>query len=232
MQTKDYKVLGITLAAAALFCLTPGALDGFIAVTTAYPYSTSFLKFAVLATFGECIGLRITSGVYYTPEFGVLPKALVWGLLGMGIKAAFTIFVTGAPNVPAELGLPLSAAMLKTGDFFQRLCTAFFISVTINCIFAPIFMTLHKITDVHIAAARGSLPGSLRPIPMGAILKDLNWNALWGFVFKKTIPFFWIPAHTVTFLLPAHFQVVFAALLGIVLGVILAVSNRQSVRLA
>ncbi|WP_321415721.1 Mpv17/PMP22 family protein [uncultured Desulfobacter sp.] len=44
-------------------------------------------------------------------------------------------------------------------------------------------------------------------------------------MFKKTLPFFWIPAHTITFLLPPDFQVLFAAILGIVLGIILAVAG-------
>jgi hypothetical protein len=46
-------------------------------------------------------------------------------------------------------------------------------------------------------------------------------------VFKKTIPLFWYPAHTITFLLPAEQRVLFAALLGIVLGVLLAVSTKK-----
>ena len=57
---------------------------------------------------------------------------------------------------------------------------------------------------------------------MGGILGRINWNVQWNFVFKKTIPFFWIPAHTITFLLPEDYQVAFAALLGIALGVILS----------
>jgi hypothetical protein len=44
-------------------------------------------------------------------------------------------------------------------------------------------------------------------------------------VFKKTIPFFWYPAHTITFLLPSEQRVLFAALLGIALGVLLALKN-------
>jgi hypothetical protein len=49
----------------------------------------------------------------------------------------------------------------------------------------------------------------------------------WNFVFKKTIPLFWFPAHTITFLLPSQFQVLFAALLGVALGVILAIANNK-----
>jgi len=44
-------------------------------------------------------------------------------------------------------------------------------------------------------------------------------------VFKKTIPLFWIPAHTITFLLNPDYQVLFAAFLSIVLGAILAVAD-------
>ena len=58
----------------------------------------------------------------------------------------------------------------------------------------------------------------------GKIISELNWNVQWNFVFKKTIPFFWIPAHTITFILPGEFQVLFAALLGIALGLILSIA--------
>ena len=222
MRKQDWYAIGVVVGVIAAFAVIPGMMDGFIAATNRAPYCMSFAKFAVLATFGECIGLRITTGNYHRPGFGLLPKALVWGFLGVGIKAAFTIFATGAPNILAELGLPVSVATLKTGDFPLRLLTAFSISVTINTIFAPVFMTLHKITDMHIAATGGTFAGFFTPIPMGRFLQDTNWNVLWGFVFKKTLPFFWIPAHVITFLLPPQFQVLFAALLGIMLGVILA----------
>ena len=65
------------------------------------------------------------------------------------------------------------------------------------------------------------------PIPMGEIMQGLNWRVQWEFVFKKTIPLFWFPAHTVTFLLPGEVRVLFAALLGVALGVILAVAARK-----
>ena len=224
MQTKDYMVCGISLFFLVLLCVN---LDAFIAVTKAFPYGTSFLKFAALATFGECIGLRIATGDYNRPGFGILPKALVWGLLGMGIKMAFTIFAGGAPAVLTEFGMPITATTLKSGDFFPRLLAAFCVSVTMNFIFAPVFMTLHKVTDLHIAETGGTVHGFLAPIPMGRLLKAINWEVMWGFVFKKTLPCFWVPAHTITFMLPPYFQVVFAALLGIVLGVILALASTK-----
>ena len=47
------------------------------------------------------------------------------------------------------------------------------------------------------------------------------------FVVGKTIPFFWIPAHTVTFLLPPEYRVFVAALLSIALGLILALASSR-----
>ena len=88
-------------------------------------------------------------------------------------------------------------------------------------------MTFHKITDTHIERNEGKLLCLTKCIPMGQIMTDINWKVQWGFVFKKTIPFFWIPAHTITFILPGEFQVLFAALLGVVLGVILAVASQM-----
>ena len=94
-----------------------------------------------------------------------------------------------------------------------------------NTTFAPVFMTLHKITDTHILNNGGSLRALVRPIPMRRIISSLNWEVQWGFVFKKTIPFFfWIPAHTITFLLAPQYQVLFAALLGVMLGILLSVA--------
>ncbi|MDO9695544.1 MAG: hypothetical protein Q7W56_12510, partial [Candidatus Latescibacteria bacterium] len=41
-----------------------------------------------------------------------------------------------------------------------------------------------------------------------------------------TLVWFWIPAHTVTFSLPADYQIGLAALWGLVLGVILGLSKK------
>mgnify|MGYP005946739821 FL=1 len=97
----------------------------------------------------------------------------------------------------------------------------------LNTIFAPVFMTFHKITDTHILDCGGSPRSLLTPIPMTRIITHLNWDAQWNFVFKKTIPFFWYPAHTITFLLPGEMRVLFAAILGVVLGVLLAIAARM-----
>lgn len=201
-----------------------------------HPFFISFIKFALLSTLGEIIGLRIRKGKYNEPGFGILPRAIVWGFLGVGIKVAFVIFASGAPNVLAVLGIQFPTSnpsdILKQNFFnsFSRLqlLTAFTVSVTMNTFFAPVFMTIHKITDIHIIENGGTLSGFFSPIKVGKIITTMNWKVQWDFVFKKTIPLFWYPAHTITFLLPSEYRILFAALLGIVLGVFLSIASLKS----
>jgi hypothetical protein len=196
---------------------------------------TSCLKFALLATLGEVIGLRIKTGQYLAPGFGILPRAMVWGFLGITIKLAFDVFSAGAPAFlfkSCRIGSAIEAMTKKdifdavhSGLGWIRLLDAFAISTIMNLTFAPVMMTFHKITDTHISNNGGTIGGFFKPIRYGDIFSSINWRVQWNFVFKKTIPFFWIPAQTITFLLPSEFRIVFAAFLGIALGVILAVAS-------
>lgn len=186
----------------------------------------SFLKFAVLSTFGECIGLRITTGVWNRRGFGILPRALVWGVLGMGISMAMTIFSKGVPAFLVSMGETGAVDALAGPLGWEKVWVAFAVSVAMNTIFAPVFMTLHKVTDSHITATGGTLKGFFtNRLKFGETLSGLDWRRQWGFVFARTIPLFWFPAHTVTFLLPADLRVLFAALLGVALGILLAVAT-------
>jgi Na+-transporting NADH:ubiquinone oxidoreductase subunit NqrB len=74
----------------------------------------------------------------------------------------------------------------------------------------------------------GTIGGLFRKIEFKKHFVNLDWSVQWNFVFKKTIPFFWIPAHTFTFMLPPDYRVLFAALLGIALGVILSLAALKS----
>lgn len=231
MQQKDKILAGVLGAAFALLLLWPGAMDGFIGMTKESPLIMSFLKFAILATIGECIALRITTGEYNRPGFGVAPKFVLWGLLGVGCKLAFTIFGSGTPNLLAELGFSLDPDRASWG-FGSRFLAAFSVSVLLNTLFAPILMVGHKIGDIHIERTGGTLRGFFTRPDMAGLFKAVNWDVMWSFVLKKTVPIFWIPAHTITFLLPAHFQVLFAAMLSIALGVILAFAGLRAQKTA
>ena len=144
----------------------------------------------------------------------------------MGISMAMTIFSAGVPAFLVSLGETGAVTAIAGGLSWEKVWVAFAISVAMNTIFAPVFMTLHKVTDSHITATGGTLRGFFTtPLRFGDTLAAIDWHRQWGFVFKKTIPLFWFPAHTITFLLPGDFRVLFAALLGVMLGVLLALAS-------
>lgn len=188
----------------------------------------SFIKFALLATLGEVIGLRMKTGKYHSQGFGLIPRAIVWGFLGITINIAFAIFSSGTPVFLEKIGFENAGQLLQSDLSWQKVIVAFSISTALNLFYAPVLMTFHKITDIHIIENGGTLRGFLRPIAFADIFEKINWDVQWNFVFKKTIPLFWIPAQTITFLLPEEFRVLFAAFLGIVLGILLAVAALKS----
>ena len=196
-----------------------GYYDSFYA---RYPFLMSFIKFAILATTGELIGLRIRTGKYFAKGFGVLPRAIVWGILGITIQAAFIIFARGVPLLLEFSGLEGSSAAMEGSLTFTKIGVAFSISLLLNIFYAPVLMTVHKVTDSHIEMNGGSLKGFFSKIKVSQILSEINWDTHFGFVLKKTIVFFWIPAQTFNFLMPEQFRVLIAAIYGIILGVILA----------
>jgi len=231
MKRNDLVVILITILLFLPFFISKEVYGFYNSFNAQHGLIMSFIKFAVLATFGEAIGLRIRTGSYNHKGFGLIPRAIVWGFLGLTIKLAFVIFGTGTPAFLQYLGLENAGAVMKSPEIsWLKVFVAFSISAAMNIIYAPLMMTLHKITDTHILNNGGTLLGFFKPIKIGEIITNLNWNVQWNFVFKKTIPFFWIPAHTITFLLPVDFQVLFAAILGIVLGVLLAIASQMGTK--
>lgn len=226
MKKQDLLVIICTIVILSPFFLSDSVYAFYKGFNASHPMVMSFVKFAVLATFGECIGLRITNGVYNRRGFGIVPRAVVWGVLGMGIGMAMTIFSAGVPSFLTSMGMADAGAVMAMPLTWAKVFVALCISVAMNSIFAPVFMTLHKVTDTHIMQTGGTLNGFFtNKLHMGQILANLDWHRQWGFVFKKTIPYFWYPAHTITFLLPSDLRVLFAALLGVALGVLLSLAS-------
>ena len=88
--------------------------------------------------------------------------------------------------------------------------------------FGIVFVAMHRASDTYIdLRMNGEKPSLIK------LIETINWQAFISFIVIKTIPLFWIPAHTVTFLLPAALRIVAAAYLSIVLGVILVYANRR-----
>ena len=226
-RTDIYFILAITVLFLP-FVLSETLYEGYKSFNASHGMIMSFIKFGILSTLGEMLGCRIGCGKYVPQSFGILPRMIVWGFLGMGINMAMIIFSKGTPIFMEYMGMTDAVACFTSANFcLNKLWVALAVSIAMNTIFAPVFMTFHKITDAHIAQYGGSLKALITPIPMSERFSQIDWNKQWGFVFKKTIPFFWYPAHTITFLLPSEQRVLFAALLGIALGVLLAVATKK-----
>lgn len=237
MKKQDWiLILCVIIVLTPFFIPATGFFAWFTNATASHPYIMAFFKFAILATLGECLALRIRKGVYNEPGFGVLPRMMVWGFLGMCIAMAMVIFKVGVPAFLGTVADALTgnsghgaayAAIFKASELtWGKLGIAFAVSVLMNSIFAPVMMTFHKCTDIHILDNGGTVRGLLRPMKMREIISTkVNWDVQWNLVIKKTIPLFWFPMHTITFILPPTFQVLFAALLGVALGLILALAG-------
>ena len=98
-------------------------------VNASHPYGMAFLKFSILATLGESIGLRIKTGYYNAKGFGILPRAVVWGLLGMWIAVAIKTFAAGTPYFLQSLGMEQAVEAMKRPLRAEKVVCAFMISV-------------------------------------------------------------------------------------------------------
>lgn len=228
MKRTDLYFAVVMLAIFLPFFISPELYAWYKGFNAEHAMIMAFLKFGILATLGEMLGCRISTGNYTTPTFGVVPRMVVWGLLGVVISMAMMVFSAGIPAfIKAMGGEALVVAFAAEGISWGKFVVALAISVMMNTFFAPVFMTFHKITDTHIAENGGSVKALFRPIDMRRHIMELNWDRQWSFIFKKTIPLFWYPAHTITFMLPGELRVLFAALLGVALGVILAIGAKK-----
>jgi len=200
--------LGVVIIFLLAFPPTQRAFFGF---TDRYYLLGGFIKFFLFATFGDLISRRIRDGDWRVP--GLFFKALVWGILGIFIVIAFRIFTTGVD------GLQETGVLPGAGVTFLF---AFFTSFFMNLFFAPAMMLVHRVSDQFI---------DMRVKKTGKSLKEavisIDYPAFVGML-AKTIPLFWIPAHTITFLLEERYRAFFASLLGVMLGLLLNLFKKNA----
>ncbi|OHE42528.1 MAG: hypothetical protein A3K26_06960 [Tenericutes bacterium RIFOXYA12_FULL_35_10] len=115
--------------------------------------------------------------------------------------------------------------MIFEVGFLNRLSYAFIVSLAMNLIFAPTFMMLHRMTDTYIMLSSGSLK-NMRHVRFDQVIEAIDFKFLFSFVILKTIPLFWIPAHTLTFMLPSAYRVLLASYLSIALGMLLSIKRK------
>ncbi len=216
-QPGDFYWLAV-LSAVTAFFVVPATHQIFITLTNTRPYVMGFFKFAILASMGELLAIRLASGAWKRP-LGMFYKIIVWGFLGIGITFMFAFYSAGVTAV-------LEKGIIPAGrGWFALVLKAFYTAALMNLTFGPVFMAVHRLSDTCID--RWMLTGN--PTTRG-VVAAINWSDFISFVVGKTIPFFWIPAHTLTFMLPPEYRVLAAAYLSIVLGVILVYAKSRKNR--
>lgn len=206
-----YWLLGIL--AWVLILVIPATREPFMAYTSAHPYIGGFIKFAILASMGDFLGIRVTRGDYYIPK-GIILRGLIWGIIGMMVALVFPFFMSGTAMVQQSGMLPFAGSTLAQ---------AFFGSAIMNLTFGPMMMAFHKFTDQYVDA----LYEKKGKITLSALVDRVDWHTLVEFSWVKTCIFFWIPAHTIVFLLPSEYRVLVSAFLSIALGFLLAIAKKK-----
>ncbi len=163
-----------------------------------YPIGTAVVQFALLGTLGEYISQWIIKKKCYLPFS--LPET-IWKMIEWGILAILIKFAfVGYQGFIDNL---IQQGFLPAMDSFWR---SFSLSVAMNLQFGFLLVIFHRVLD--------NLPKS-----------DKNWDNLHKGIYS--LIWFWIPAHTITFMLPKYFQIGLAAIWSVVLGIILGFFNRK-----
>ena len=199
------------LAFIIMLAITP-LREVFKKLSSSSPYIMGFIKFALLATAGELIAEIIKNKTIVVP-CKIVWRFLIWGVIGVWITFMMKVFSTAVSTMMATGLLPG-----KDSTFLK----AFYTSLIMNTTFGPTFMAVHKCSDKFLELRAKKENASLL-----SVITGIDWHKFVSFTILKTVPIFWIPMHTVTFLLPQEYQVMMAAGLSVALGVILSFGNKK-----
>ncbi len=202
----------VTISAFITVLAVPVLNEGFKKLSSQSPYIMGFIKFSLLATAGELIAYAISHKEFGLPV-KVVWRFIIWGFIGIWITFMMKVYSSAVSSL-------MASGMLLGGD--NRFLSALYTSIIMNTTFGPTFMAVHKITDKIL-----ELFDKKEKVTLTNVVNGIDWSSFWGFTILKTVPIFWIPAHTVTFLLPNEYQVIMAAALSVALGVILSLGNRN-----
>ncbi|MDP2174170.1 MAG: hypothetical protein Q8M98_07145 [Candidatus Cloacimonadaceae bacterium] len=173
-------------------------LTGYLDWVRAMPILSAMIQFAILGTFGEVISKWIVRKSFKFPfSFGIT----LWKMVVWAILAVGIKYAfkgyIGFVGHLEELG------MLPP---LSKLGKAFTISAMMNLQFGITLVLAHRVLD-------------------NIMEKQKNWAGLHKGIYS--LIWFWIPAHTATFMLPDVYRIGLAALWSLVLGLLLGIFNRN-----
>lgn len=175
-------------------------MQAYIDWVHSWPILSAMIQFAILGTIGEIVSKWLIQKNFKYP-FGLaitLWKMLVWAILAVGIKYAFKGF-GGFLDGLIQAGMWKD---LEPGSFGY----AFSLSLLMNLQFGLTLVIIHRVLD-------------------NLVEKVKNWKNMDKSMYS--LLWFWIPAHTVTFMLPDSLRIGLAAVWSVALGLILGFYNRK-----
>ena len=200
-----------------IMLIIPDTRTAFIKITEAHSYVGGFVKFFVLASMGDLLAARILKGEWQIPNTFLL-KGIVWGVLGMFVNLIFTVFTEGVAAAQLIGKLPFEGS---------KLGQALFGSIIMNVTFGPMLYIYHKFGDLFIDMFyEKKEKNQMDKITLSSMVERVDWYRMVSFSWMTTCIFIWIPCHTIVFLLPSEYRVLASAFLSILLGILVAVSNK------
>lgn len=175
-----------------------------------HAYLDGFIKFSVLATMGELLSDRISKRSW-TKTNGLIWKIGIWGIFGSLVCLMFSVFSEGVIGAQKN-------GMLAANN---RYLTAFLTSAIMNTTSGPVMMALQRVCNTYI-----DLKYKQDKITFGEVVEVIDWVSFVKFEVSTTTPLIWIPANTLTFLMPERYRILAAALLSMILGLILSIGKK------
>jgi hypothetical protein len=173
-------------------------MNWYVETVKAYPIITAMIQFAILGTLGDMISKWVIQKRIFLP---FTYKTLILKMLEWAFLAVCIKYAFVGFNYFVQ-GLVEKNLLPELNYFWE----AFAISLSMNLQFGPFLVIMHRLLDNLIA-------------------KEKNWANLDKGMYS--LLWFWLPAHTITFMLPKPFQIGLAALWSVVLGLILGYYNSK-----
>ena len=170
----------------------------YVQVVTQHPLITAMIQFAIFGTIGDIIGKWLLQKKICLP---FPPLTILFKFIEWSILGIFIkyVFVGFSGFMPALISHHM---LFNCG----KIINAITFSIILNLLSGPTVIISHRILDNFIH-------------------KEKNWtNIDKGLL---SLIWFWIPAHSITFMLPKAYQIGLAALWSIVLGIILGLYSSK-----
>lgn len=174
-------------------------MNTYVELVKEYPFYSAIIQFSILGTLGDVLSKWMQQEKIYMPyKF----KIIVFKMFEWSILA-----ITIKYAFVGFLGFIENLESYHLLPELSNFGKAFSISVFMNLQFGIFLVIFHRFLDNLIA-------------------KQNNWKNIDKSLFS--LVWFWIPAHTLTFMLDKPYQIGLAAVWSVVLGFILGYYNRET----